>query len=106
LPVTGQPDWGSVQIRYSGPQIDQGRAAALLVSFRNHNEFHDNASSASYMDVWKRCQPIKLAVYARSHAAAAGHQPISHQPPDGAAGERANSAAVAAAAGRFRTGLT
>ncbi|HSW17003.1 MAG TPA: NADPH-dependent 7-cyano-7-deazaguanine reductase QueF, partial [Ramlibacter sp.] len=35
--VTGQPDWGSVQIRYSGPQIDQGQLLRYLVSFRNHN---------------------------------------------------------------------
>ena len=39
--VTGQPDWGSVQIRYSGPQIDQEGLLQYLVSFRNHNEFHE-----------------------------------------------------------------
>jgi 7-cyano-7-deazaguanine reductase len=38
--VTGQPDWGAVQIRYTGPQIDQGGLLRYLVSFRNHNEFH------------------------------------------------------------------
>jgi 7-cyano-7-deazaguanine reductase len=63
--VTGQPDWGSVQIRYSGPQIDQGALLRYLVSFRNHNEFHEQCVERIFMDVWKRCKPVKLAVYAR-----------------------------------------
>ncbi|ROZ72735.1 NADPH-dependent 7-cyano-7-deazaguanine reductase QueF [Ramlibacter sp. WS9] len=63
--VTGQPDWGSVQIRYSGPQIDQGGLLRYLVSFRNHNEFHEQCVERIFMDVWKQCKPVKLAVYAR-----------------------------------------
>jgi 7-cyano-7-deazaguanine reductase len=63
--VTGQPDWGSVQIRYSGPQIDQAGLLAYLVSFRNHNEFHEQCVERIFMDIWRRCQPIKLSVYAR-----------------------------------------
>ncbi len=63
--VTGQPDWGSVQITYSGPQIDQGRLLQYLVSFRNHNEFHEQCVERIFMDLWTRCQPRKLSVYAR-----------------------------------------
>jgi len=63
--VTGQPDWGSVQIRYSGPPIDQAGLLAYIVSFRNHNEFHEPCVERIFMDVWHRCQPNKLAVYAR-----------------------------------------
>jgi 7-cyano-7-deazaguanine reductase len=63
--VTGQPDWGSVQIRYSGPQIDQGALLRYLVSFRNHNEFHEQCVERIFMDVWTRCKPVKLVVYAR-----------------------------------------
>jgi 7-cyano-7-deazaguanine reductase len=63
--VTGQPDWGSVQIRYSGPQIEQGGLLRYLVSFRNHNEFHEQCVERIFMDIWKRCKPVKLAVYAR-----------------------------------------
>jgi 7-cyano-7-deazaguanine reductase len=63
--VTGQPDWGSVQIEYSGPQIDQGGLLQYLVSFRNHNEFHEQCVERIYTDIWARCKPIKLAVYAR-----------------------------------------
>ena len=63
--VTGQPDWGSVQIAYSGPQIDQGGLLQYLVSFRNHNEFHEQCVERIFMDIWSRCKPAKLSVYAR-----------------------------------------
>ena len=63
--VTGQPDWGSVQIRYSGAQIDQEGLLQYLVSFRNHNEFHEQCVERIFMDIWTRCQPIQLVVYAR-----------------------------------------
>jgi len=63
--VTGQPDWGGVQIRYAGPQIDQGGLLRYLVSFRNHNEFHEQCVERIFMDVWRRCRPTRLAVYAR-----------------------------------------
>jgi 7-cyano-7-deazaguanine reductase len=63
--VTGQPDWGSVQIHYSGPQIDQAGLLRYLVSFRGHNEFHEQCVERIYMDILTRCQPVKLQVYAR-----------------------------------------
>lgn len=63
--VTGQPDWGSVQIRYSGPPIDQAGLLGYIVSFRNHNEFHEPCVERMFWDIWRRCQPTKLAVYAR-----------------------------------------
>ncbi len=64
-PVTGQPDWASVQIRYSGPQIDQGALLRYLVSFRNHSDFHEHCVERIFMDLWQRCKPVRLAVYAR-----------------------------------------
>ncbi len=63
--VTGQPDWGSVQISYTGDQIDQGGLLQYLVSYRNHNEFHEQCVERIFMDIWNRCKPLKLAVYAR-----------------------------------------
>ena len=63
--VTGQPDWGSVQISYSGAPIDQEGLLQYLVSFRNHHEFHEQCVERIFMDIWQRCQPTKLAVYAR-----------------------------------------
>lgn len=63
--VTNQPDWGSVQISYTGAQIDQAGLLQYIVSFRNHNEFHEQCTERIYMDVWQRCKPTKLSVYAR-----------------------------------------
>ena len=63
--VTGQPDWGSVQIHYSGPQIDQESLLKYLIGFREHNEFHEQCVERIFIDIWRRCAPQKLAVYAR-----------------------------------------
>jgi 7-cyano-7-deazaguanine reductase len=63
--VTGQPDWGSVQIRYAGAQIDQEGLLRYLVSFRNHNEFHEQCAERIFMDLWQQCKPSRLVVYAR-----------------------------------------
>ena len=63
--VTGQPDWGSVQIRYVGPQIDQEGLLKYLIGFREHNEFHEQCVERIFMDVLRQCKPTKLAVYAR-----------------------------------------
>ena len=63
--VTGQPDWGSVQISYTGLQINQEGLLQYLVSFRNHNEFHEQCVERIFMDIWNRCKPTKLTVYAR-----------------------------------------
>jgi 7-cyano-7-deazaguanine reductase len=63
--VTGQPDWGSLRISYDGPQIDQGGLLQYIVSFRNHNEFHEQCVERIFMDLWTHCKPIKLSVYAR-----------------------------------------
>ena len=63
--VTGQPDWGSLQISYSGDQIDQAGLLQYIVSFRNHNEFHEQCVERIFMDIWTRCKPLKLSVYAR-----------------------------------------
>lgn len=64
-PVTGQPDLGSVQIRYSGPQIDQGQLLRYIVSFRNHTEFHEQCVERLFVDIRERCKPVRLSVYAR-----------------------------------------
>jgi 7-cyano-7-deazaguanine reductase len=63
--VTGQPDWGSVQIRYVGAPIDQEGLLKYLISFRNHNEFHEQCVERIFVDVQRMCKPVKLAVYAR-----------------------------------------
>ena len=63
--VTGQPDWGSVMIQYRGGQIDHAGLLKYLISFRNHNEFHEQCVERIYNDIMQHCQPEKLLVYAR-----------------------------------------
>jgi 7-cyano-7-deazaguanine reductase len=63
--VTGQPDWGSVQIDYTGAPIDHAGLLRYLVSFRQHNEFHEQCVERIFMDLWSRCRPIRLQVLAR-----------------------------------------
>jgi 7-cyano-7-deazaguanine reductase len=63
--VTGQPDWGSVQIVYAGAQIEQEGLLKYLIGFRTHNEFHEQCVERIFMDILRQCRPQKLAVYAR-----------------------------------------
>jgi 7-cyano-7-deazaguanine reductase len=63
--VTGQPDWGSVQITYCGPQIDQESLLKYLIGFREHNEFHEQCVERIFTDILRQCQPQQLTVYAR-----------------------------------------
>ncbi len=63
--VTGQPDWAMVVIRYRGRPIDQANLLRYLVSFRNHNEFHEQCVERIYRDIQQQCRPQALAVHAR-----------------------------------------
>ncbi len=63
--VTGQPDWGSVQIHYVGPAIEQHTLLRYLIGFREHNEFHEQCVERIFVDILRQCRPQKLAVYAR-----------------------------------------
>ncbi|WP_337261316.1 MULTISPECIES: NADPH-dependent 7-cyano-7-deazaguanine reductase QueF [unclassified Serratia (in: enterobacteria)] len=63
--ITHQPDWGSVQIRYRGPQINREALLRYLVSFRHHNEFHEQCVERIFNDLLRFCQPQQLSVYAR-----------------------------------------
>lgn len=63
--VTNQPDWGSVQIHYKGNKINHAGLLQYLVSFRNHNEFHEQCIERIFVDIMKYCKPSELTVYAR-----------------------------------------
>ena len=63
--VTNQPDWGSVLIRYQGAKIDHEAILRYLISFRQHNEFHEQCVERIYSDLMRYCRPQKLTVYAR-----------------------------------------
>jgi 7-cyano-7-deazaguanine reductase len=63
--VTGQPDWGSLQIQYTGKKISPAGLLKYIISFRNHNEFHEQCVERIFMDIQKHCAPKYLSVYAR-----------------------------------------
>jgi len=63
--ITNQPDWGSVEIKYSGNKIDPQALLRYIVSFREHNEFHEQCVERIFMDIQKYCKPESLTVMAR-----------------------------------------
>ncbi|MCZ4295648.1 MULTISPECIES: NADPH-dependent 7-cyano-7-deazaguanine reductase QueF [Vibrio] len=63
--ITNQPDWGSVEIQYKGKQIDREALLRYIVSFREHNEFHEQCVERIFTDIMEFCQPETLTVYAR-----------------------------------------
>lgn len=49
--ITNQPDWASVVISYTGRRIDHESLLRYLVSFRTHNEFHEQCVERIYCDL-------------------------------------------------------
>lgn len=64
-PVTGQPDWASILIRYTGWPIDPEGLLKYIISYRNHQDFHEQCVERIYTEINELCQPDKLEVYAR-----------------------------------------
>lgn len=64
-PVTNQPDWASVMIRYRGPAINHTGLLRYIVSYRDHADFHEQCVERIFMDIVRQCAPIHLTVYAR-----------------------------------------
>ena len=64
-PVTGQPDAGSILIRYRGRPIDAASLLQYLISYRQHNAFHEACVERIFVDLKRQCAPEQLTVYAR-----------------------------------------
>jgi 7-cyano-7-deazaguanine reductase len=64
-PVTGQPDWASVLIRYQGQKINRESLLKYVISFREHQDFHENCVERIFCDILQQCQPKQLTVDAR-----------------------------------------
>ena len=63
-PVTGQPDWGTVFIRYQGKKPCYKSILAYIISYRQHNGFHEQCVEQMYADLWRSFNPERLMVYA------------------------------------------
>ena len=88
--ITHQPDWGSVQIQYRGPKIDREKLLRYLVSFRHHNEFHEQCVERIFSDIQRAASPEIERLRALHPPRRLGHQPVAYQhrfcPGDGPAG--------------------
>ena len=65
-PVTLQPDWATLVVRYRGPRIDREGLLRYVVSFRNHADFHEHCVERIYMDLLQRCRPERLTADANA----------------------------------------
>lgn len=64
-PVTGQPDWGSVMIRYRGPRLDREGLLRYLVSYRQQQDFHEHCVERIFVELMAQARPERLLVMAR-----------------------------------------
>ena len=64
-PVTGQPDWGSVLIRYKGPKLDREGLLRYLIGYRQHQDFHEHCVEHIFTDLMQQAKPEELLVLAR-----------------------------------------
>jgi 7-cyano-7-deazaguanine reductase len=64
-PVTGQPDWASLVITYTGSKINHENLLAYIISFREHQDFHEHCVERIFCDIQQRCKPQGLTVHAR-----------------------------------------
>ena len=62
--ITNQPDWASIVIEYKGKKIDHEGLLRYLISFRQHNEFHEQCAERIFMDLQQSCLPVELSVQA------------------------------------------
>ncbi|MCP3674026.1 MAG: NADPH-dependent 7-cyano-7-deazaguanine reductase QueF [Gammaproteobacteria bacterium] len=63
--VTGQPDWASVFISYTGSPIEHELLLKYLISFRDHQAFHEPCVERIFVDLMHYCKPKELSVYCR-----------------------------------------
>ncbi|HHF3506539.1 TPA: NADPH-dependent 7-cyano-7-deazaguanine reductase QueF [Haemophilus influenzae] len=63
--ITNQPDWGTLHIHYVGKKINHEKLLRYVVSFRQHNEFHEQCVERIFCDLMHYAKPEKLTVYAR-----------------------------------------
>ena len=61
-PVTGQPDWATFQIQYSGLKIDNKSLLEYLCSFRSHASYHEDCGERIFLEILKRCKPVDLTI--------------------------------------------
>lgn len=61
--VTGQPDWGTIIIKYKGKKLKHDALLKYLVSFRNCNEFAEQCAERIFTDIKNAINPEFLSIY-------------------------------------------
>jgi 7-cyano-7-deazaguanine reductase len=64
-PVTGQPDWGTIFIRYRGAKVCQNGLLTYIISYRTHSGFHEQCVEQIFADFWRHLNPEALAIHAQ-----------------------------------------
>jgi 7-cyano-7-deazaguanine reductase len=59
-PVTAQPDWGSVVIRYKGAKLDRSSLLGYLIAHRSYQGFHEECCERMFLDLVEACNPSEL----------------------------------------------
>ncbi|AFZ83896.1 7-cyano-7-deazaguanine reductase [Candidatus Kinetoplastibacterium blastocrithidii TCC012E] len=62
-PVTGQPDWANIKIKYTGMKISHSSILKYIISYRNHLGFHEHCIDKIFIDISKSCKPNYLSIY-------------------------------------------
>ena len=63
--ITNQPDWASVYIQYKGQKINHEQLLKYIISFRQHNEFHEQCVERIFVDLMQHCHLDELTIFAR-----------------------------------------
>ena len=63
-PVTGQPDWATFWVHYRGAAIDHEALLAYIISYRQHQEYHEQCVERMFLDISASCQPEFLNIQA------------------------------------------
>jgi len=64
-PVTGQPDWATIIVDYAGPALDREALLAYIISFREHQDFHEHCVERVFCDLQQLADFERLTVCAR-----------------------------------------
>lgn len=64
-PVTGQPDWGTLVVEYTGAKLDREAFLKYVISYRQHTGFHEQCVEQAFMDIKAITKATGLVVYAR-----------------------------------------
>lgn len=64
-PVTGQPDWATVDITYRGLPINHSSILQFIVSLRNESAFHEETCEKLFLEILQQTHPIELLVSCR-----------------------------------------